>query len=298
MSSKSDHSSGFKSAQSNSNASFESLYSIDDEESNAFNNNIGTGAEVARLQSPNSLVSSLSTEGSPSKNTANASIAASSINSDATSVPTEQKQKRHPPPPSSPYNPGSTSTSSSRNTNNRCAPPIPKTTATQLDPQARLRANALSKCPSVVQKRQNRCKNSRRPLSSSISSSLPSTSFSTNGTNQISDNRSQQHYTHSTRASTPPSSNVSHHNNNNIMNSMPLHTNNNSLHRNNRCIKSKNQHRDDTEIEPIKGEWKEVDVNTFTENGNAPSSPPCERSLHAAALWNDQFLIFGGYVIF
>ena len=58
---------------------------------------------------------------------------------------------------------------------------------------------------------------------------------------------------------------------------------------------------DPSEREEIKGEWKIVEVagnDTGDDATNsryiASSSPPCERSLHAAALWNDQFLVFGG----
>ena len=58
---------------------------------------------------------------------------------------------------------------------------------------------------------------------------------------------------------------------------------------------------DFSEREEIKGEWKVVEVagndtGDDATNGRyiASSSPPCERSLHAAALWNDQFLVFGG----
>ena len=47
-----------------------------------------------------------------------------------------------------------------------------------------------------------------------------------------------------------------------------------------------------------KGEWKEVEVVknpiSFNEQEQEPSSP-CARSLHTAAIWNDQMLVFGGY---
>jgi len=46
------------------------------------------------------------------------------------------------------------------------------------------------------------------------------------------------------------------------------------------------------------GEWKIVEINNDTNNPSTTTSsspPPCERSLHAATLWNDQLLIFGGY---
>jgi len=44
-----------------------------------------------------------------------------------------------------------------------------------------------------------------------------------------------------------------------------------------------------------KGEWKEVEVIQNPFNDVETSSPPCARSLHTAAVWNDQMFIFGGY---
>lgn len=47
------------------------------------------------------------------------------------------------------------------------------------------------------------------------------------------------------------------------------------------------------------GEWKDVEIITNTSTASAnhslSSSTPSARSLHAAAIWNDQLLLFGGY---
>lgn len=47
--------------------------------------------------------------------------------------------------------------------------------------------------------------------------------------------------------------------------------------------------------EIIKGKWKTVEVDDDDNASSTSSPPPCERSLHAGTLWNDQLLIFGGY---
>ncbi len=149
--------------------------------------------------------------------------------------------------------------------------------------QARLRANALSKCPSMpVQNHQNNYYGSDSNSSTTHNSlnSPPSYMSSSVSALPSPNHYYQQHRSVGTGTTGTGTTATRRSYSTNISNKSG----------------EKESVVENTDEEIIKGEWKIVEVDDDDNASSTSSPPPCERSLHAGALWNDQLLIFGGYV--